>query len=266
MHGHAFVLHPMAEVRPGWRHPRLGLTGASDAGWAGQGWAMRILKLGGSLAATPALAGWLGAVAEAPGGPWLVVPGGGPFADAVRRLQPQLGFDDLAAHRMAILAMQQYGLHLQGQEPRLRLVEDEGEIRALGPAPGLFLPWRMLGRDTGIRASWAVTSDSLALILAQRLAPGSCCSSSPPRCRPARRTRRRWPRPGCSMPPFPSWRRAMPGGSASSIGTTPWPDGRSAARTRPGPAPSSGARCCRSPGNARHDGREPGRRWETYLG
>jgi aspartokinase-like uncharacterized kinase len=131
---------------------------------------MRILKLGGSLAAAPSLAGWLGAVAEAPGGPWLVVPGGGPFADAVRCLQPQLGFDDLAAHRMAILAMQQYGLHLQGREPRLRLVEDEGEIRALGPSPGLFLPWQMLGRDTGIRASWAVTSDSLALILARRLA------------------------------------------------------------------------------------------------
>lgn len=130
---------------------------------------MRILKLGGSLAATPSLTGWLGAVAEAPDGPWLVVPGGGPFAEAVRDLQRRLGFDDLAAHRMAILAVQQYGLHLQGLEPRLRLVEDEAGIRALGPAPGLVLPWRMLGRDPGIQASWAVTSDSLALVLARRL-------------------------------------------------------------------------------------------------
>ncbi len=131
---------------------------------------MRIVKLGGSLATAPALAGWLKAVAAAPDGPWLVVPGGGPFADAIRSLQPQLGFDDLAAHRMAILAMQQYGLFLQGLEPRLRLVEDETGIRTLGPAPGLVLPWRMLGRDTGIKASWAITSDSLALILAHRLA------------------------------------------------------------------------------------------------
>ena len=131
---------------------------------------MRIVKLGGSLATAPALGGWLKAVAEAPDGPWLVVPGGGPFADAIRSLQPQLGFDDLAAHRMAILAMQQYGLFLQGLEPRLRLVEDETGIRTLGPAPGLFLPWRMLGRDTGIKASWTITSDSLALVLAQRLA------------------------------------------------------------------------------------------------
>jgi aspartokinase-like uncharacterized kinase len=133
---------------------------------------MRIVKLGGSLADDPALTGWLMAVAEAPGGPRLVVPGGGPFADAIRDLQGRLGFDDLVAHRMAILAMQQYGLHLQGLEPRLRLVEDEIEIRALGSTAGLVLPWRMLGLDPTIGASWAVTSDSLALVLARRLAAG----------------------------------------------------------------------------------------------
>ena len=33
----------------------------------------------------------------------IVVPGGGPFADAVRASQAEIGFDDAAAHEMAML-------------------------------------------------------------------------------------------------------------------------------------------------------------------
>jgi aspartokinase-like uncharacterized kinase len=136
----------------------------------GDGSGLVVVKLGGSLGGTAELRRCLAAIVEADG-PRLVVPGGGPFADAVRAAQARLGFDDLAAHRMAILAMQQYGLLLQAIEPRLGLVEDEGEIRALiaARAAGVWLPWAMAGRDDTIRASWEVTSDSLALILATRL-------------------------------------------------------------------------------------------------
>jgi aspartokinase-like uncharacterized kinase len=38
----------------------------------------------------------------------LVVPGGGPFADAVREVDRKLGLGDDAAHWMAVLAMDQY--------------------------------------------------------------------------------------------------------------------------------------------------------------
>ena len=129
-----------------------------------------VVKLGGSLAEAPELRAWLASIAGAPG-PHLVVPGGGPFADAVRGTQERLGFDDLAAHRMAILAMQQYGLALASLEPGLRLVERPGEIAMLmaDGAAGVWLPWAMIGRDPSIRPSWEVTSDSLALILATRL-------------------------------------------------------------------------------------------------
>ena len=125
-----------------------------------------IVKLGGSLIDAPELRRWLAELAEAPG--HLVVPGGGPFADAVREAQAAIGFDELAAHRMAILAMQQYGLLMASLEPRLRLVESEAEIAAT-VAPAIWLPWAMIGRDETIEASWDVTSDSLALILAMRL-------------------------------------------------------------------------------------------------
>ena len=39
----------------------------------------------------------------------LVVPGGGGFADAVRDCDQRFGLSDEAAHRMAILAMEQFG-------------------------------------------------------------------------------------------------------------------------------------------------------------
>lgn len=136
----------------------------------GPGSRLTVVKLGGSLIEADELRPCLAAVvARLP--PCLVVPGGGPFADAVRAAQGRLGLDELAAHRMAILAMQQYGLLLQALEPRLRLVEREGEIAALvrESAAGVWLPWAMVGRDPSIPASWDVTSDSLALVLATRL-------------------------------------------------------------------------------------------------
>ncbi len=125
-----------------------------------------IVKLGGSLIDAAELRRWLAELAEAPR--HLIVPGGGPFADTVRQTQAAIGFDDRAAHRMAILAMQQYGLLLASLEPRLRLVETEAEIAA-ADAAAIWLPWAMIGRDERIEASWDVTSDSLALVLATRL-------------------------------------------------------------------------------------------------
>lgn len=129
-----------------------------------------IVKLGGSLVCDPALPRWLAAIATA-AEPRLVVPGGGPFADTVRTLQPRLGFSDRVAHGAAILAMQQYALVLAALEPRLVLVETEPEIAAVAAAgrSAIWLPWSMVGRDPTIEASWRITSDSLALLIATRL-------------------------------------------------------------------------------------------------
>lgn len=128
---------------------------------------MWVVKLGGSLHDAPALRRWLRHLAAAPGPARLVVPGGGPFADTVREFQPRLGFDNLAAHRMAILAMHQFGLALQALEPRLGLAETDEELRSA--AASVWLPWRLAG-SAAVEASWNVTSDSLACWLATRLA------------------------------------------------------------------------------------------------
>ena len=128
---------------------------------------MWIVKLGGSLHDAPVLRDRLAELAEVSGPPRVAVPGGGPFADSVRALQPKLGIDDGAAHRMAILAMQQFGLMLHALEPRLALAETDAELQSAHAA--VWLPWHLAGHDPTIPGRWEVTSDSLACWLAIRL-------------------------------------------------------------------------------------------------
>src|SRR5579863_3883449 len=131
---------------------------------------LTIVKLGGSHAAEPHLREWLAALATC-GGRVVIVPGGGPFADRVREMQASMGFDDRAAHHMALLAMEQFGVAIAGLEPRLVRAASLAAIdQALRQtrAP-VWTPVRMaLGADD-LPPSWDVTSDSLAAWLAGRL-------------------------------------------------------------------------------------------------
>src|SRR5262249_8927644 len=72
-----------------------------------------VVKLGGSVIRSPELSSWLDAIA-ASRGPIVVVPGGGALADEVRASQARLGFGDPAAHRMALLAMDQLAWAVAG--------------------------------------------------------------------------------------------------------------------------------------------------------
>lgn len=129
-----------------------------------------VVKLGGSHAFAPHLKAWIEALARC-GGRVVVVPGGGPFADAVRAAQSKMGFDDRAAHRMALLAMEQYGCALASLDDRMAPTASLTAIRAAladGRVP-VWLPARMALAAKEIPASWEVSSDSLAAWLAGRL-------------------------------------------------------------------------------------------------
>lgn len=130
-----------------------------------------VVKLGGSLAAVGRLKSWLEVVTEEGRGRCVVVPGGGYFADAVRTAQQRYRFSDRAAHRMALLAMEQYALLLHDAAPNLTLCAKEETIAKTLAAGGipLWLPSAMVAADPGIRESWDVTSDSLAAWLARRV-------------------------------------------------------------------------------------------------
>jgi aspartokinase-like uncharacterized kinase len=129
-----------------------------------------VVKLGGSLGGSDALRAWLDLLADAPGPPRVVVPGGGIFADAVRDAQVRWRFDDRTAHRLAILAMRQTGLLLAALAPRLRPsgTDDVAEAAA-AYGTAVWLLDEGIADDPALPASWSVTSDSIALWLGARL-------------------------------------------------------------------------------------------------
>lgn len=101
----------------------------------------------------------------------VVVPGGGPFADQVRDLQRRWRFDDGTAHRLALLAMEQYGGMLAGLHRGFVPAASRAEIAQAhrGARVPVWMPTRMALSDSAIAESWDVTSDSLAAWLSGKM-------------------------------------------------------------------------------------------------
>jgi hypothetical protein len=91
----------------------------------------------------------------------VVVPGGGVFADVVRRC---LVSDD-TAHWMAILAMNQYGLYLSDGSRSNRI----GGIDEIGEGVSILLPYSFLWEKDELAHTWEVTSDTIAAYIAKEL-------------------------------------------------------------------------------------------------
>ncbi|MCJ7761912.1 hypothetical protein MUP38_00470 [Candidatus Bathyarchaeota archaeon] len=132
-----------------------------------------VIKVGGSLAQTPAvlraLCVELCQIAKEYA--FVVVPGGARFADAVREFDKKYALPPVVAHRMAILAMDQYGLvlsHLIPESCCLNGFKEVTSIREAKKVP-VFLPSKLMFHDDSLEASWDVTSDSIAAYIAHRL-------------------------------------------------------------------------------------------------
>jgi 5-(aminomethyl)-3-furanmethanol phosphate kinase len=115
-----------------------------------------VVKLGGSLCnRVPDLV----PVLLASGNPLFIVPGGGIFADTVRKS----GVDDDAAHWMAIAAMDQFGWFIasKGMVTTAFLQMPDG--------PVVFLPYCSMRLHDPLPHSWDITSDSIAAWVADNL-------------------------------------------------------------------------------------------------
>lgn len=129
-----------------------------------------LVKVGGSLGRRPGrlepLLRHLARLARR--APILVVPGGGRLADGVRREMRRLRLSEEAAHAMALLAMDQYGLALTDREPSARAVTTLGAARRVARAGRLpvLLVARLAGRSNRLERSFRLTSDSIAAWLA----------------------------------------------------------------------------------------------------
>ncbi len=126
-----------------------------------------VVKVGGGLLAAEGMAGLRRGCADvlelARDRPVLVVPGGGPFADAVRALDAEVGLGDEVAHALALRAMDQLGVLLAPMLPGAELLD-----RLVAPRNGLalLLAAPAFEGHPEIPVSWDVTSDSLAVLAA----------------------------------------------------------------------------------------------------
>ena len=130
-----------------------------------------VLKVGGSLAkhleGLVKLCKELTTLAEAH--KIAVVPGGGEFADTVRRIDKEYSISNFAAHKMAILAMDQYGMLLSDITANSYISYDFSEIENSNGKLPIFLPSKYMFQQNPLKNSWDVTSDTIAAHIANVL-------------------------------------------------------------------------------------------------
>src|SRR5437667_10192160 len=132
-----------------------------------------VVKVGGGLLGT---AGAFQLVIEAltafrRGRRLAVLPGGGPFAEAVRQMFKRIKIGEDAAHWMAVLGMDQYAHALAARLREATLVDGNGGISAAIHAGRLpvLAPYRWLRAADPLPHSWEGTSDTIPAWLAGEL-------------------------------------------------------------------------------------------------
>ena len=128
-----------------------------------------VIKVGGSLGQWGGVGKLLDSIERWKGAAnVLMIPGGGVFADLVRAEYRRTQLTERTAHRMAILAMDQYGLQLCDLASRAAPASNLNQIKQVtrcGRLP-VYLPSRSLARRDPFTPSWHVTSDSIAAYIA----------------------------------------------------------------------------------------------------
>lgn len=119
-----------------------------------------VVKVGGSLQDSPALRDVCKTLDEmSKRHEIVVVPGGGEFANSVRKVQDIQGISDETAHLMAVMAMDVYGLALGELTSKLTTTDGFDELE---DGSRIFLSFKRVSQDFELERSWRVTSDSLA--------------------------------------------------------------------------------------------------------
>jgi len=129
-----------------------------------------VIKIGGRLSQVPHALERVCCAVQGASRKWplIVVPGGGPFADAVRTFERRLPISPDAAHWMAILAMDQYAHVLAERIKDAELVQEPGTlVEALERGSvAVLAPFRWMRSADVLPHSWNVTSDSIAAFVA----------------------------------------------------------------------------------------------------
>ena len=129
------------------------------------------IKIGGSLYDSSYLLEWLNVIDQNSSAEIVIIPGGGPFADQVRRADEKYHLSSLHSHNMAVMGMQQYGTLLASLCPTMMLADAVNKIHTAweNSKVAIWEPYRMISEECELDKTWEVTSDSLSVWLANKL-------------------------------------------------------------------------------------------------
>ena len=129
------------------------------------------IKIGGSLYDSPYLVEWLNVIDQYSSTKIVIIPGGGPFANQVRRADEKYHLSPIHSHNMAVMAMQQYGTILASLCPNMKPANALNKIHEVweNSKVAIWEPYRMVSEECELDKTWDVTSDSLSVWLSSKL-------------------------------------------------------------------------------------------------
>ena len=104
----------------------------------------------------------------------LLIPGGGSYANFIRRIDEELMLGDDLAHWMAIYSINYNGIELNRKYPKLECIGELEKFQDAKKKFCVFLPYNYLQKNDTLPHSWDVTSDSIALYIAYKLQLNRC--------------------------------------------------------------------------------------------
>ncbi|MHA1269413.1 MAG: amino acid kinase family protein [Candidatus Helarchaeota archaeon] len=106
---------------------------------------------------------------------FIIIPGGGIFADNVRIIDKKFNLNDYHSHYMAILSMNLIGYLIHSQIINSKLISElehlnyEKWLNSKNKIIPIFLPFNELIKTNSLPYSWDVSSDSIAYYLGCKL-------------------------------------------------------------------------------------------------
>ncbi len=101
----------------------------------------------------------------------LIIPGGGEYANLVRKEQKRLGFDDLTAHNLCILSMIKVSRIIKSlMKIDVELIKNIKKFSSsTNKSIGIWLPEKEIAESINRHTNWENTSDSLALMVSKKI-------------------------------------------------------------------------------------------------
>ena len=104
----------------------------------------------------------------------ILIPGGGSYANFIRKVYSELKFTEEIAHWMGIISMNYNGIELNKRFPSLQIVEDFETLKRKNKIFCIFLPYEFIKENDRLPHNWDVTSDSICLFIAKELELDQC--------------------------------------------------------------------------------------------